>query len=279
VMDGIGKYLAMYAAMSPAQVSFYRFFIQMILTAMLVVGLYGFAALRPNRLWLNVVRGFLIGVSSFLFFWAIKYIPLADAMAIFFVEPFILTALSAFFLGERVGWRRWSAIVVGFIGALIVIQPSFAVFGVVSLLPVGTAALVAVYLLMNRALGTHDKPLVMQFVAGASASALMGAVLAFGWGAGAEDFMPSLPISGFAFMLVLAMAAIATLGHVMVVQAFQIAPASLLAPFQYVEIITAVLVGVWVFSDVPSLSKVVGIVVIIGSGLFIFWREQQVKED
>lgn len=278
MIDGIGKYLSMEEAMSPGQVAFYRFLLQTLFTLVLVAGMAGAAALRPKRFWLNFVRGVLLGAASLLFFSAVKYMPIADALAIFFVEPFILTALSAMALGERVGWRRWTAIGIGFVGAMIVIQPSFARFGPVALYPLGTAALFALYMLLNRALGANDKPMVMQLIAGIGGSMLLAVCLGVGAARGIGDLRPSLPGSMVSVWLVLLLGVTATLGHVLVVQAFQKAPASLLAPFQYLEIISAVIIGYLIFDDVLSPSKWLGIAIIVSSGLFIFRREQELRE-
>lgn len=277
IMDGIGKYLATEEAMSPGQVTFYRFALQLVFTIAVIVAAGGFAALRPHRVWLNILRGVLIGVASLCFFTAVKYMPIADALAIFFVEPFILTAFSALFLGERVGWRRWTAIAVGFLGALIVIEPSFARFGWIALLPLGTATLFATYLTMNRQLGVDDGPMVMQYLAGIGGTALMVLVMGFGVAADIENLRPSLPADGTAWALLVLLGFLATFGHAFVVKAFQLAPASLLAPFQYLEIVSAVAIGYLVFGDIPSLSKWIGIAIIVASGLFVFHRERQVE--
>ncbi|WP_404861808.1 DMT family transporter [Georhizobium sp. MAB10] len=274
VMDGIGKYLATEQAMSPGQVSFYRFIVQLILTVAAIALVSGRPGFKSNRFWLNILRGFLIGGASLCFFAAVKYMPIADALAIFFVEPFILTALSALILGEKVGWRRWAAIGLGFIGALIVIQPSFARFGFIAFLPLGTASLFAVYMLLNRSLGGHDGPMVMQYLAGIGGTVVIALAMGIGSVVGITDLAPSWPANGLSFSLVLLLGLLAAVGHGLVVLAFQKAPASLLAPFQYLEIISAVLIGYLVFSDVPSASKWVGIGIIVASGLFIFRRER-----
>jgi drug/metabolite transporter (DMT)-like permease len=274
VMDGIGKYLATEQAMSPGQVSFYRFIVQLILTVAAIALVSGRSGFKSNRFWLNILRGFLIGGASLCFFAAVKYMPIADALAIFFVEPFILTALSALILGEKVGWRRWAAIGLGFIGALIVIQPSFARFGFIAFLPLGTASLFAVYMLLNRSLGVHDGPMVMQYLAGIGGTVMIALAMGIGSVVGITDLAPSWPANGLSFSLVLLLGFLAAVGHGLVVLAFQKAPASLLAPFQYLEIISAVLIGYLVFSDVPSASKWVGIGIIVASGLFIFRRER-----
>lgn len=278
VMDTIARYLSTVQFMAPGQITFYRFLFQFVFTVPAVIAIGGFAALRPKRIWLNLLRGCLLGGASLFFFTALKYMPVADSIAIFFVEPFILTALSALVLKERVGWRRWLAIAVGFVGAVIVINPSFTRFGPVALLPLATASLFACYMLMNRALGRVDSALVMQYVAGAGGSFLLGAVLIFGGiGAGVANFTPSLPQNGLAWGLLFILGAIAGYGHLIVVKAFQRAPASLLAPFQYLEIVSAAILGYLVFAEFPDPSKLVGIAIIIGAGLFIVWRERRVR--
>ena len=277
-MDAIAKYMATFADMSPGQVTFYRFFFQIVCTVPLVFTASGNAMLRPKRPWLNLLRGVIHGAASLLFFAAVKYMPLADVFAIYFVEPFILTAMSAAFLGDRVGWRRWLAIMVGFGGALIVIQPSFMLFGWTALLPVACAFLYSVYLFMNRAIGDADSPLTMQTVAGFGGTIFMGAALFIGDSAGIADFAPSLPSSLFTLVLLVILGALSGYAHMLVVRAFRMAPLSLLAPFQYFEIISATVLGYAIFGDFPTPSKWLGIAVIVASGLFIIWREHKTRK-
>lgn len=274
-MDAIAKYMANFVGMSPGQVTFYRFFFQVLCTVPLVFMAGGREMLRPKRPWMNLLRGAIHGAASLLFFAAVKYMPLADVFAIYFVEPFILTAMSAIFLGERVGWRRWLAIMVGFGGALIVIQPSFVLFGWTALLPVACAFLYSIYLFMNRALGDADSPLTMQTVAGFGGTIFMGAALFLGDSAGIADFAPSLPDSAFSLVLLLILGALSGYAHMLVVRAFRMAPLSLLAPFQYFEIISATVLGYAIFGDFPTPSKWLGIAIIVASGLFIIWREHK----
>ncbi|MGO4436431.1 DMT family transporter [Rhizobium sp. RAF56] len=274
VMDAIAKYMATFEGMSPGQVTFYRFFFQLLCTLPLLFTVFGAGALAAKRPWMNLLRGAIHGAASLLFFVAVKYMPLADVFAIYFVEPFILTAMSAIFLGERVGWRRWLAIIVGFGGALIVIQPSFEIFGWKALLPVACAFLYALYLFMNRAIGDADTPLTMQTMAGVGGTVFMAAALWVGNNADAANFAPSLPSSWLGLVLLLILGSISGYAHLLVVRAFRMAPLSLLAPFQYFEIISATILGYALFGDFPNLSKWLGILIIVGSGLFIIWRER-----
>lgn len=282
-MDAIAKYMANVEGMSPGQITFYRFFFQLVCTLPVLVLLQGRRAFSARRPGLNLLRGALHGAASLMFFAAVKYMPLADVFAIYFVEPFILTALSALFLGDRVGWRRWLAILVGFGGAMIVIQPSYAIFGWTALLPVACAFLFALYMFLNRALGEADTPMTMQTMAGLGGTAFMGLALMAGTSLGSGDFEMSLPASSLGLALLLLLGSISGYIHLLVVRAFRMAPLSVLAPFQYFEIIAATVLGYALFGDFPTLSKWSGIAIIVGSGLFILWREQnqvrRVKSD
>lgn len=273
-MDAIAKYMASFEGMSPGQVTFYRFFFQLVCMLPMLATMAGRSAFSAKRPWMNLLRGALHGAASLLFFAAVKYMPLADVFAIYFVEPFMLTALSALFLGDKVGWRRWLAIVIGFVGAMIVIQPSFEIFGLKALLPVACAFLFALYLFMNRAVGEADSPMTMQVMAGVGGTLFMSVTLLAGASAGIADFEPSLPASVLGLALLLILGSISGYAHMLVVRAFRLAPLSLLAPFQYFEIISATILGYAIFGDFPNLSKWIGIAIIVSSGLFIIWRER-----
>ncbi|MGV8936918.1 MAG: DMT family transporter [Allorhizobium sp.] len=274
-MDAIAKYMANVEAMSPAQITFYRFFFQLACTLPVLLLLQGGRALSAKRPWLNLLRGALHGAASLMFFAAVKYMPLADVFAIYFVEPFILTAMSALFLGDKVGWRRWLAILIGFAGAMIVIQPSWEIFGWTALLPVACAFLFACYMFLNRAIGNADSPMTMQTMAGLGGTLFMAVALIAGNGFGHADFQPSLPASFNGLWLLLLLGSLSGYIHLLVVRAFRMAPLSVLAPFQYFEIIAATVLGYALFGDFPSSSKWLGIAVIVGSGLFILWRERR----
>lgn len=275
VMDAIAKYMATVEGMSPGQITFYRFFFQLASVLPLLIAINGMGAFSAKRPWINLLRGAIHGAASLMFFMAVKYMPLADVFAIYFVEPFILTAMSAVFLKEKVGWRRWLAIAVGFGGAMIVIQPSYEVFGLTALLPVACAFLYALYMFLNRAIGAADSPMTMQTMAGIGGTLFMGATLLLGTAAGDADFEIALPTSALGLGLLIILGAISGYIHLLVVRAFRMATLSVLAPFQYFEIIAAVALGYLLFDEFPTPSKWLGILIIVGSGLFILWREQK----
>ncbi len=275
LMDVGGKYLTLYEGVSPGTNTFFRFLVQMILTGVVIVAFDGAAALRPNQLLLNLLRGVLLAAASGVFLIAIKYVPLADALAIFFVEPFILTAMSAVFLREQVGWRRWLAIIVGFSGALLVIRPNFLEFGAVSLLPLLTATTFASYLLLNKVLSARDNSMVMQSSAGLGGCLFAAAILVFGSVAGVDDLAWTPPASALAVAVLIGVGVVSSFGHLLIVSAFRLAPASLLAPFQYFEIVSGAVLGYIVFNEFPEFIEWIGVAIIVASGLYILYRERQ----
>ncbi|MEI4480728.1 MULTISPECIES: DMT family transporter [unclassified Phyllobacterium] len=278
MMDAIAKWLSVFDGLPPATATLFRFVVQTILTMMIIVPMTGFKSLIPVKLWGNLFRGFLMGIGSLCFYAAVKYMPLADAMAVFFVEPLMLTVLSALILKEQVGWRRRVAVAIGFIGTLIVIQPSWELFGWVSLLPLGTAAVFAIYLILNRRYGTVDTPLVMQLYAGIGGTITVLIALIPAAFLGIQDMTFAMPGNAMSWFLLFMMGLIATIGHLLITHASRLAPASLLASFQYLEIVMAVLIGLLVFGDFPTPSKWVGIIIIVASGAYLIWREGKKRE-
>ncbi len=276
IMDALAKTLAVDYQVSAAQTTFGRFLVQALLLAPVIIAVYGVKALIPVKLFINLLRGALMSLAVMIFFATLKFMPIADALAIFFLEPFILTIMSVIILKETVGWRRGVAVIAGFAGAMLIVQPSYAVFGPVSLMPMITAALFATYLLLTRLYGGDDNPLTMQFVSGIGGVVTIAAVLllsgSIGWDALA---VPEVPEFGIRWALIFGIGVLATVGHLMVVLAFRLVSASILAPFQYLEIVSATVLGYWLFGDFPDALKWLGIIIIVGSGLYLFMRERR----
>ncbi|MFC4624597.1 DMT family transporter [Daeguia caeni] len=278
LIDVTGKWLAVVGHMPPATLAFFRFLIQTVLTSFILLAARDFGVFRTGHLFGNMLRGALLGLGGVMFFTSIKYMPIADAMAVFFAEPLVLTILSVFFLHEKIGWRRITSVTIGLIGTLIVIQPSFEVFGFVSLLPLITAVTFAIYVMLNRKFGANDTPFVMQFYAGIGGCLVSIAVMIFGTLSGVADLQFMLPMEKAQWPLLLFMGGVGMLGHLLVVQACKLAPASLLAPFQYLEIVMAVIFGLILFDEFPTPSKWLGIAIVIGSGIYVFMRERKLKQ-
>ncbi len=275
LMDGIAKVLAVDYDVSAGQTTFGRFLVQACLLGPIIVVVYGVRALVPSQLLANLIRGALMSLAVMLFFATLKYMPIADALAVFFTEPFILTILSVIILKEKVGWRRRIAVVFGFIGAMFIVQPSYAVFGPISLLPICTAFLFAMYLILTRQMASKDNPMTMQFAAGVGGVITLTIVVGLATWFGLDDFSsPQVPEFGIRWLLIFAIGALATFGHLVVVMAFRLASASLLAPFQYLEIVTGTIIGFWLFGEFPDAFKWLGIFIIVASGIYLFLRER-----
>jgi len=255
----------------PFEITFWRFFMQTVLMLPFVMVL---------RLWKvpagtlipQAVRGLLLAMATVFFFSALQHLPMAEAIAIFFAQPIILTLLSVVLLGERLRARRISAILVGLAGTIIIVQPSILIFGWASILPLGSAVSMALYMVLTRHLADNVNPYQMQFFGSVAAMIVLGAIVLVGSLLsipGASMTMLSWQETGW----VIGMGIAATMGHAFIVLAAGKAPASLLAPFQYVEIIGATTLGYLVFGDIPANSTIVGVGIIVASGLYLFHRE------
>ena len=235
---------------------------------------------RPRRgeVALHLIRGVLLLVATACFFTALRFMPIADAIAIFFVEPFILTLLGGLLLGEPLGPRRYIACAVGFVGALLIIQPSFQRVGPVALLPLVTALCFAFYMILTRRMATRMHPITLQVYTGTAALILALPILVLADGSGIGPLDPSWP-SGWDIWFLCGLGVIATLSHVCISFALSLAPASLLAPLQYLEIVAATALGYWIFSDLPNALSFAGIALIVASGLYVFFRERQLEKQ
>lgn len=255
------------------QITTARFVVQgsMMLPVALIMGLSwrisrrvaGFVALRA---------AFLI-LSTFSFVSGIAVMPVADALAIAFVEPFIVLILGSLIFGDEVGPRRIAASVVGFGGSLLVIQPSLAAFGWVALWPLGTAFFFSFYMLVTRALSTSLHPVTMQLHTSLAGVAMcLPVMLAFD-GTGAAQLDPVMP-QGLNWVWLIGVGFWAGISHMCITYALKMAPSATLAPLHYLEISAAVALGYLVFGDFPNWLTWCGIAVIVSSGLYIIYRER-----
>ena len=255
------------------QITAARFIVQCVLMApfIWVMGL----SLRVARgRWLALMlRALFLLVATFCFIAAVSVMPIADAVAIVFVFPFIVLLVGKFHLGEEVGPRRVGAAMVGFVGVLFVIQPSFAAFGPVALFPLGTALCFASYVLVTRGLSRQVHPVTLQFYTGLAASILCIPVLMLAEGSGSELLDPVWP-AGVSWLWLLGVGFFAALSHMMMTYALSLAPSATLAPLQYLELPVATLLGYLVFRDFPNALTLTGIAIIIGAGLYMIHRER-----
>jgi drug/metabolite transporter (DMT)-like permease len=272
VMDVLAKLLGQ--KMPVLEVTLSRFAVQAVLAVIAALAIGKPSTLLPPRMVLHALRGLLLAGATLLFFAALKVMPIPDTLGIFFTEPLILTALSTVVLGERVGWRRWLAVVVGFIGALFIIRPSWAVFGLTALLPLGAAFLFAGYLLLTRRLRLEGSLLAAQFITGIAGTVALGSALLLASLFGPEQMRAVVP-DGIEWLQLFSIGAISFVAHGLVVLAFRYAPAASLAPLNYMEIVSATLLSYLVFDQFPVLPVWVGIAIIVGSGLYVAHRERR----
>lgn len=222
---------------------------------------------------LMALRALMLIGSTYSFVGALTVMPIADALAIVFVEPFILLVLGALIFGDQVGPRRIWASVVGFGGAILVIQPNFAAFGTVALYPLATAVFFALYMLLTRRIGQDVEPEAMQALTAIWGTALMVPVVALGAVLG----LPALavgPASAVVWGQLFAVGLAATVAHLLITYALRYAPAPTLAPLHYLEIVTAVGFGWLFFADWPNPLSWAGIAIIVAAGLYIIARER-----
>ena len=276
VLDAAAKLLGENHGIPAGEIALARFALQALLSLPLMLWQEGPAGLKPSDLALNLFRGVLLALGSFFFFMALKAMPIADAIAIFFVEPMVITILSALMLGEKIGWRRALAVLTGFIGALIVIRPNFAVLGLVAILPALSAVCLAVYLVLGRKLSRGSSPLSMHFYAGIGGTLFLAGIIAIGARLEVAELTLVMPADAFSWSLMFVVGLVGMIGHLMFGYAYRMAPGSVLAPFGYFEIVTATLFGLVLFGDFPDAMKWLGIAIIIASGVYIVWRESVV---
>ena len=255
------------------QITAARFIVQCVLMAPFV-WIMGLSLAVARSQWLALcARAALLLASTFCFIAAIRVMPLADALAIVFIAPFIVLLVGKFSFGEDVGPRRVGAAMVGFVGVLFVIQPSFAAFGAVALFPLGTAVGFAFYILVTRGLSRRMHPVTLQFHTGLIASLLCLPIILLAQGMEAEMLDLVWP-KGVTWLWLFGVGFFATLSHMMMTYALSLAPSATLAPLQYLELPVATLLGYLVFSDFPNTLALTGIVIIISSGLYMIHRER-----
>ncbi len=268
-MDTIIKLLTAHFAVP--QVMWARFLFGLITVAIALRIVTGQVPWRSRAPGMQTVRSLILAACNWLFTIALVHIPLADATAVGFASPLLTVALAAVWLKERVGWRRWTGVVVGLLGVLVLLRPPFLFAGEpvhwAMLLPLGTAALFAVYQILTRKLASIDDPRTTILHTSLAAAVVTTLILPGSW---------SWPSAGGWGVLVL-LGILGGAGHGLMVLAFARAPVSLLAPMSYTQMIWAVLAGMLVFADYPDLITLAGMVVIAVGGLLVALPERARK--
>lgn len=261
VADVITKQLA--STLPPPEVAWMRYvtFALFIIPFVLIKG--GPALFRSQRPCLQVVRGLGMVGSSIMFIQSLPHLPVADATAIFFVSPILIMALSVLFLGESVGWRRWTAAAFGLLGVMIIIRPGTGAFQSAAFLPILSASSWAVGAVVTRKI-TGDHALTTLAYSALVGSAVLSALMPFNW----------VTPNGTEIALGLCMGILFAIGHWFVVLAYRHGNASLIAPFSYVQLIWAGSLGYLVFGTLPDSWTITGACLIAISGFYTAYRER-----
>ncbi|MFN4168192.1 MAG: DMT family transporter [Pannonibacter phragmitetus] len=266
-LDATAKYLV--RDLPAFQVVWVRFVTHMVLAFFLFRIWAHPEYFRTDRPVLMILRGFcLLGNTSFNFL-AMRHLQLAETMSIMFAGTILVTALAVPMLGEKVGPRRWAAVFVGFIGVLVIVQPGSGPLNWAVIYSLLSMVCYALYTLLTRMLSTTDSTLSMLIIPAAVASLAMAPGGISVWQA---------PPSLFHWGLLLSTGVLGGLGHWILISAYRRAPASVLAPFTYVQIIWMISLGYLVFADLPGSSTLIGASIVVSSGLYILYREQIVKK-
>ena len=265
IMDGFAKYLS--AELPVLQITWARYFFTVVFTFPLMFFFFKKYLVWTDKPKLQLIRGLILLTANISFFYSISVISLPKALTLAFVAPLVVTAFSPFFLGESVGYRRWAAVVIGFIGSLVVIRPGFLEINLASLAALGTGIMYGFYLIITRKLSTSDNPLLTLLLTG-----VVGAIIA-------TTFMPFVWVSPTfnQWSIMAAIGLFACIGHLFIILSLKYADASKLAPFSYFEIVTNIIIAYYFFGDFPDSWTFLGLFIIVFSGIYISRRENIVK--
>jgi len=257
VMDSISKYLTRFYPVS--NVVWARYLSHTLLVVLVLGPRVGLALVRTTRPVAQIARGLLLTVATLFFVTAIKYMPIAEATAIQFLAPLLVTAMAVVVLKEKVELARWVAIVCGFVGVLIIIRPGSGIFAWASLLPLATAVCFASYQILTRRLAGLESPYTSLFYAGLVGAVLLSVSPPSSW---------SPPQTGMHFLFFAIIGVLGGVGHLILIKAYELAPASRLAPFSYTQLIWVTLAGYLAFDDFPDVWSFVGMAILMASGIY-----------
>lgn len=261
INDAMAKWLTAYY--SPLQIIFMRNLLAMPMILVMVLCIGGRSLLRTHHLRTHALRGLLLVGGAYTFFLGLKFLPLAEATSLVFAAPIFITALSVPLLGEQVGWRRWAAVIVGFVGVLIIVRPGAAAFQPASLVVVVTAVLYALIMISARRIDQRESVWTLMLYVVLFPLLFSGLAVPLVWQAPQLSHLPQI----------FGMAVFGTLGMTLISQAFRLAPAAIVAPFDYTALIWASLLGWLVWGEIPGVWTYAGAAVIIASGIYIVIRE------
>ncbi|OJF91299.1 DMT family transporter [Pararhizobium antarcticum] len=265
--DVMGKWLV--ASYSVTQLMLIRSLAALVVLSPFLIRRGWRSLIMVDRPWLHGLRALLFAAEASAFYFAVSYMSLADTMTYWLAAPIYVAAASPFLLGEKVGWRRWSAILFGFAGVVVALEPSSESLSLQALIAIAGSAAFAIAILLGRTLReTSDTTLIFWQVTGALIFSGFGlAIQPASW----------TPVSGQPLMMLCLLGVVAMLAHIFVTRALKLADAATVVPLQYTLLLWAIIFGWAFFGDTPKLTTLTGAGMIVAAGLFIFFREQQIK--
>ena len=266
-MDAIAKYLS--SDLSFFQITWARYFFTVIFTLPFMFLFFKHQLKWTENPKLQFYRGLSLFLANICFFYSISIISMAKALTLAFVAPLITTSLSPFFLDEKVGLKRWSAVIIGFLGILVVIRPGFIEFNFANIAAVGTGCFYGIYLIITRRLHSTDSPLLTLLLTGIVGAIIASFIVPVAW------TNPTL----IQWSWLALMGIFACMGHILLIYSLKYADASKLAPFGYFEIVPNIILGYYFFNDFLDIWSFAGLFIIISSGLYVIKREYNINKS
>ena len=264
LLDGTAKWLV--ASVPVIVVVWLRFLMHAVFASLLLFPLRGMRLVKTSHLRWHVLRALMFVLMTGINFWALQYLQLAVTSSIMFIVPIITALMAAPMLGEKIDRGRWAAIVAGFAGVLVIVRPGSADFHPAMLLALLNSALYALFNLMTRRLAAYDSPETIQYLPAVGAALLLTPFALAAWQA---------PAGWLEWTLACLMGVLGGLGHYLLAAAHRYAPATVIAPFLYQQVLYMALFGYLVFGDVPAPAVWIGAAIVVTSGLYLFARERR----
>ena len=264
LLDGGAKWLV--ATMPVIMVVWLRFAIHVVVAGALLFPLRGISLVRTGHLRWHLIRGVMFMAMTGINFWALQYLQLTITSSIFFTVPLIIAILGAPLLGEKLDAGRWLAIIVGFVGVLVIVRPGSTDFHPAMLASLLNALFYAIFMMMTRRLAAYDSPETIQYLPAVVATIGLAPFAIAAW---------EMPDTVLEWTVACLMGVLGATGHYMLAMAHRYAPSTVIAPFLYQQVFYMALFGYLVFGDVPGPAVWIGATIVIASGLYLFWRERR----
>jgi drug/metabolite transporter (DMT)-like permease len=264
LLDGSAKWLV--GTLPVIMVVWLRFAIHVVVAGAVLFPLRGWSLIKTNHLRWHLVRALMFMTMTGINFWALQYLQLTVTSSIFFTAPLIIALLGAPLLGEKLDAGRWIAIIVGFVGVLVIVRPGSSHFHPAMIASLANAVLYALFMLMTRRLAAYDSPETIQYLPAVGAAIALAPFAIAGW---------KMPDTALEWTVACLMGVLGASGHYLLALAHRYAPATVIAPFLYQQVFYMALFGYLVFNDVPDAPVWIGAAIVIASGLYLFHRERR----